>query len=108
MVEIEELAGGLRVRSFSHVGRVRLGDIIIVTEAQLERIGAGAARLIVKNDSAAAADAQRATIELGAVDRKSAGDQLLKFLEARAEFASVRAVAHRVCRVPDAPAWPLA
>lgn len=72
------------------------GKLLPLVGGQLERIGAGAARLIVKNDSAAAADAQRATIELGAVDRKSAGDQLLKFLEARAEFASVRAVAHRV------------
>lgn len=34
-VEIEELAGGLRVRSFSHVGRVRLGDIVLTIEPKL-------------------------------------------------------------------------
>lgn len=35
MVEIEELAGGLRVRSFSYVGRIRLGDIVLTIEPKL-------------------------------------------------------------------------
>jgi 5-methylcytosine-specific restriction enzyme subunit McrC len=35
LLDIEELASGLRVRSFSHVGRVRLGDIVVTIEPKL-------------------------------------------------------------------------
>ncbi|WP_437589069.1 McrC family protein [Sorangium sp. So ce1000] len=36
LLDIEELASGLRVRSFSHVGRVRVGDIVVTIEPKLE------------------------------------------------------------------------
>lgn len=39
---------------------------------------------------------QKQTEELGSIDRNSAPDRLLQWLEKRAEFANVQGVAHRV------------